>query len=186
MDALEAIKQRRSIRKFGDSPVDRRLLDQLVDCGRMAPTAMTKEPWEFVVVTDEQMKGRIADMTDYGKFIADAPACIAVFCRDTKYYLEDGCAATENMLIAAAALGLGACWVAGDEKRYADEVRRMLGVPDGHRLVTLLPVGLPADQPSVRGKRAAEEVLHWERHSGGMTQRGEGDGDSGDLWQSPQ
>ena len=163
MDALEAIRQRSSARKFRQDPVDRRLLEQLVDCGRLAPTAMAKEPWEFVVITDREMRRRIADTTDYGKFIADAPACIAVFCRHTKYYLEDGCAASENILIAASALDLGACWVAGDKKRYADAVRRMLGVPEGHQLVSLLPLGYRADRPSGKGKRALEEVLHWER-----------------------
>jgi len=163
MDALEAIKQRRSARKFRQNPVHRRLLEQLVDCGRLAPTAMAKEPWEFVVITDQEMRRRIADTTDYGKFIADAPACIAVFCRHTKYYLEDGCAASENILIAASALDLGACWVAGDKKRYADAVRRMLGVPEGYHLVSLLPLGYRADRPSGKGKRALEEVLHWER-----------------------
>jgi nitroreductase len=93
----------------------------------------------------------------------DGPACIVVFCRDTKYFLEDGCAATENILIAVAALGLGACWVAGDKKRYADQVRQMLGVPEGYRLVSLLPVGYPAARPARKQKRPLDSVLHWER-----------------------
>jgi nitroreductase len=161
VDTLEAIKQRRSVRRFRPKPVSRELLAQLVDCGRLAPTAMAKEPWEFVVVTEEQLRKRVADATDYGKFIADAPACIVVFCKNTKYYLEDGCAATENILVAAAALGLGACWVAGDKKSYADKVRRLLGVPESYRLVSLLPVGFPADRPARKQKRPLEEVLHW-------------------------
>jgi len=163
MDALEAIRQRRSVRKFCRDLVSRELLEQLVDCGRLAPTAMGKQPWEFVVVTDAETKKQIAGATDYGKFIADAPACIVVFCKGTKYFLEDGCAATENILVAAAALGLGACWVAGDKKSYADKVRRMLGVPEGFRLVSLLPLGYPADRPSRKQKRPLESVLHWER-----------------------
>jgi nitroreductase len=163
VDTLEAIKQRRSVRRFRPEPVSREVLAQLVDCGRLAPTAVAEEPWEFIVVTDEQMRKRIADVTDYGKFIADAPACVVVFCKDTKYYLEDGCAATENILVAATALGLGACWVAGDKKRYADEVRGMLGVPSGFRLVSLLPVGYPTDGPGPKQKRTLDSVLHWER-----------------------
>jgi len=161
MDALEAIRERRSVRKFRPDPVERKVLEELVDCGSLAPTAMGKEPWEFVVVTEDEMRERIADMTDYGKFIAQAPACIAVFCRDIKYYLEDGCAATENILLAAAALGLGACWAAGDKKGYADKVRQMLGVPEGYRLVSLLPVGYPVERPARKKKRPLEEVLHW-------------------------
>jgi nitroreductase len=163
MDTLEAIRERRSVRKFRPDPVERELLQQLVDSGRLAPTAMGKEPWEFVVVTEDETRAAIAATTDYGKFIAEAPACIAVFCKDTKYYLEDGCAATENILLAAAALGLGACWVAGHKKGYADKVRQMLGVPEGYRLASLLPVGYPADRPARKQKRRLEEVLHWEK-----------------------
>ena len=163
MDMLEAIRERRSVRKFRQDPVERELLDQLVDSGRLAPTAMGKEPWGFVVVTEDDMRARIAGTTDYGKFIAEAPACIAVFCKDTKYYLEDGCAATENILLAATALGLGAWWVAGDKKGYADKVGRMLGVPEGYRLVSLLPVGHPAGRPAGKQKRPLDEVLHWEK-----------------------
>jgi len=161
MDALEAIRERRSVREFRPDPVETKILEDLVDSGRLAPTAMGKEPWEFVIVTEDEMRERIAGTTDYGKFIAQAPACVAVFCKDTKYYLEDGCAATENILLAATALGLGACWVAGDKKGYADKVRQMLGVPEGYRLVSLLPVGYPADKPARKKKRPLEEVLHW-------------------------
>jgi nitroreductase len=163
MEALEAIRQRKSVRQFRSDAVDRELLEQLVDCGRRAPTARAEEPWEFVVVTDHDMRATIGRTTDHGKFIAEAPACIAVFCRDTKYYLEDGCAATENILLAAAALGLGACWVAGDKKAYADDIRRTLQVPEGYRLVSLLAVGHPSDERPPKDKRPLKEVLHWEK-----------------------
>jgi nitroreductase len=162
MDALEAIRQRCSVRQFRREPVAREVLEQLVDCGRLAPTAMAKEPWEFVVVTSEETRRNIAGATDYGKFIADAPACIAVFCRDTKYYLEDGCAAVQNILVAAAALGLGACWVAGDKKSYAGEVRRVLRAPEDCNLVALLPIGYPAEEMVPRKKRPLGDVLHWD------------------------
>ena len=163
METLEAIRQRRSVRQFRSDPVDRKLLEQLVDCGRLAPTARAEEPWEFVVVTSDDMRAAIGRTTDHGKFIAEAPACIAVFCRDTKYYLEDGCAATENILLAAADLGLGACWVAGDKKGYADQIRRMLEVPEGYKLVSLLAVGYPSDDRPPKDKRPLDEVLHWEK-----------------------
>jgi len=163
METLAAIRERRSVREFRSDPVERELLERLVDCGRLAPTARAEEPWEFVVVTNDDMTARIGGTTDHGKFIAEAPACIAVFCRDTKYYLEDGCAATQNILLAAADLGLGACWVAGDKKAYADEIRRMLEVPEGYKLVSLLAVGHPSDRRPPKGKRPLDEVLHWEK-----------------------
>ena len=99
---------------------------------------MNLQPWQFVVVTDKSMRAKIAHLTDYGKFIAGAPACIAVFCQDTKYYLEDGSAAVENILLAATALGLGSCWVAGDKKPYAEEVANLLGVPRKYKLIALI------------------------------------------------
>lgn len=162
MDALEALRTRRSIRAFLDKPVDKELVQAAVDCGRLAASACNEQPWEFVAVTDATMRRKIADTTDHGKFIADAPVCIAVFCKNAKYYLEDGSAATQNILVAVRACGLGACWVAGDKKPYVESIRKLLGVPDTHRLVSLVAVGHPASVPSPT-KRALEDVLHWER-----------------------
>jgi len=163
MEALEAIKSRRSIRQFARREVPRELLEQLVDAGRLAPTANNVQPWEFVVVSDDSVRKRIAATTDHGKFIADASAVIAVFCRETKYYLEDGCGATTNILLAATALGLGTCWVAGDKKPYCQEVMDILGVPPGHKLVSLIAVGYPAGPPPKVAKRPLPELLHWDR-----------------------
>ena len=131
MDAIEVLKTRRSVRAYKREPVPKKVIEDIVDCGRLAPTAVNIQPWEFVVVTDPQALRRIAKATDYGGFIADAPVCVVVMCRDTKYYLEDGSAATENILLAARAHGLGSCWVAGDKKPYAAEICRLVELPCG-------------------------------------------------------
>ena len=102
-------------------------------------------------------------MCDTGPFIAEAAACIIVYCKDTKYYLEDGCAATENILLAAADAALGACWVAGDKKAYAPEVSLLLGAPSDMKLVSLIPVGWPLDELEQIKSRGLEEVIHWEK-----------------------
>jgi len=162
MDALKALKQRRSIRSFQNRPVPKEILTDIIDCGRLAATARNLQPWEFIVVTEAETRKNIAQLTDYGKFIAQAPVCIAVFCQETKYYLEDGSAATENILIAAQACGLGSCWVAGDKKPYAEKIRCLLGVPENYRLVSLVALGYPAEKP-LPSKRPLEEVLHWEK-----------------------
>jgi len=162
MDAIETLKTRRSVRSYQSGPVDKSVMEDIVDCGRLAASAINIQPWEFIVVTDSEMLRHIAQMTDYGRFIADAAFCVVVLCKDTTYYLEDGCAATENILLAAHAHGLGACWVAGDKKDYADAVVDLLGAPPGYRLISLVPVGkaAPVGQPS---KRPLKDVLHWER-----------------------
>jgi len=163
MDAIEALRTRRSVRVFEKRAVERGLIEAIVDCGRLAASARNEQPWEFVVVSDASLRGRIGGATDHGRFIAEAPVCVCVFCEDSKYYLEDGAAATQNMLVAAHALGLGSCWVAGDKKPYVDSVRSMLGVPETHRLVSMIALGYAA-KVSNPSKRSLEDVIHWERY----------------------
>ncbi len=162
MDAIEALKTRRSVRSYKSDPVSREVIADIVDCGRLAASAINIQPWEFVVVTDQTMRSRIADATDHGKHIAEAAVCVAVFCKEGAYYLEDGCAATQNILVAARAHGLGSCWVAGDRKAYTGEIAKLLGAPADYKLVSLIAIGHPvqADEPP---KRPLEEVLHWEK-----------------------
>jgi nitroreductase len=163
MDAIEVMKTRRSVRAYTRAPVPRKIIEDIVDCGRLAPTANNVQPWEFVVVTDPELLRRIAETTEYGKFIADAPVCVVVLSRDTKYYLEDGSAATENILLAARAHGLGSCWVAGDKKPYVTEICRLVAAPRGYKLVSLIPIGYPAESPE-KSKRPLSDVLHWEKY----------------------
>lgn len=164
MDAMEALKSRRSIRSYQAKPVPREIIEQIVDTGRLAPSANNLQPWEFVVITEQDTRGKIADLTDYGKFIAQSGACVAVFSKDVKHYLEDGSAATENIMVASHALGLGTCWVAGYKKAYAEPVRELLGVPEGYRLVALIALGYPAEKVEAHNKRSLADVLHWERY----------------------
>lgn len=163
METLEVLRKRRSVRRFKDIPVEREKIEGIIDCARLAPSANNSQPWEFIVVTDPDKRREIANVTDYGKFIAQSPVCVAVFCRDTHFYLEDGCAATENILLAARDLGLGSCWVAGDKKHYSPQIAEILNVPDDYRLVSLIALGYPAAEPVMPAKRSLEEVLHWEK-----------------------
>ncbi len=163
MDTFEAIAARHSTREYTDRPVPREIMEKIIDAGRRAPTARNEQPWEFVVVMDAAMRRRIADMTDYGRFIAQAPVCVAVFCRDGKYYLEDGCAATTQILLAAAALGVQSCWVAGDKKGYCATMAEMLGLPPGHKLIALLAMGYAKTPGRQKPRRELPSVLHWER-----------------------
>jgi len=163
MDAIEAIEARRSIRTFKPDPVSQALLSTVVNAGRLAPTARNVQPWEFVVVTDVTMCEKLATATDHGKFLTDAPVCIVVLSKDTKYYLEDGAAATTSMLIAATGLGLSACWVAGDKKPYQGEILELIGAPPDLKLISLIALGYSDESPSP-SKRALNDVLHWETY----------------------
>ena len=138
------------------------MIEDIIDCGRLAATAINIQPWEFVAVTDPATLRAIAGIADFGRFIAQAAVCIVVLCKETKYYLEDGSNASQNMLVAAWAHGLGGCWVAGDKKPYAEGVLRIVGAPKGYKLISLLSVGHPAELP-LKDKRPLSDVLHWEK-----------------------
>ncbi len=163
MQTQEAIKNRHSIRNFANKPIATDLLEKLIDAARLAPTARNVQPWEFIVVTKKDTLRALAELTENGKFIADCPCCIAVFCKNTKYYLEDGSAATDNILIAATDLALASCWVAGDKKPYADKIRELLSVPADFKLISLIALGYAAAENRYPEKRQLKEVLHWEK-----------------------
>ncbi len=162
MEAIDSINKRASVREYRNHPIAKELLKKLVDAGRRAPTARAVEPWEFVVVVERSVLQKLGEIAASGSFIKEAAACVAVFCRDTKYYLEDGCAATENILLAAVSLGLGACWVAGDKKPYAGEVAALLKAPADFKLVSMISLGWPKNPVAQKKKRGLEEVMHWE------------------------
>lgn len=164
MDAIEAIKKRRSIRSYENREVPKEVLVDLIDCARLAPTGRGEQPWEFILVREKENLIKLAEIVGKnGPFLKEAGACILVFCKPTKYYLEDGSAATQNILIAATAYGLGSCWIAGDKKEYAEAIKGFLKVPGEYRLVSLVAIGYPKGEPPQKGRRPLEEVLHWER-----------------------
>ncbi len=161
-EAVRVLKTRRSVRAFKSDPIDEAVIRDIVDCARLAATAINLQPWEFVVIRDAERRRRVADITDHGKFIAQAPVCVAVFCKDCKYYLEDGSAAIQNLLNAAWAYGVASCWVAGDKKPYCPQIGAVLKAPSGTRLVGLVAMGYSAEPPQMPSKRPLNELLHWE------------------------
>lgn len=162
-EVIEAIKNRRSHRAYLDKPISKEILEEIIDCARLAPTANNIQPWEFMIVTNRESLRKIASITDYGKFIKSAGACVIVLCKDTKYYLEDGCAATENILIAAESLGIGSCWVAGDKKHYCKDILELISAPKDYKVVSILSLGYYEKGIKSHSKRALKDVLHWEQ-----------------------
>jgi len=162
---INFLKIRRSIRVFKNKKIPRRKLEQICDAARFAATARNLQPWEFVVVTDKGKLSQLAELSENGRFLAQAAACLAVFTIDTKYFLEDGSAATCNILLAACALGIGSCWVAGDKKPYCPHVNALLNAPAGMKLISMVALGYPLQKKVFRvaPKRGLKEMLHWEK-----------------------
>ncbi|MFH1636885.1 MAG: nitroreductase family protein [Candidatus Woesearchaeota archaeon] len=164
METIECIKTRRSVRQYLDKPVPKEIIEELADCGRLAPTARNKQPWEFIAVTGKETLKEISELATYGKFIKDAALCIIV-CGDksNKHLVEDGCIAAENILLAAHAKGLGGCWVAGWQREYNPELMKLLGIPEAMEIVAILSIGYPLRVQGMLKKRELKEVLHWEK-----------------------
>lgn len=161
MDALEAIRRRRSVRRYTGDPIPREDLEKIVDAGRLAASGNNRQPWDFIVVTDRAMIDRLKVAAGW---MDKAGAIIAVVLDpSSRWWLEDGSAAVENMLIASTALGYGSCWLEGYTLPREEEFKALLGVPEGKRLLTLVPFGVPAERPTVE-KKSLEEVIHWEKY----------------------
>ena len=150
MDALEAIRKRRSVRKYTGDPIPRQDLETIVDAGRLAATGGNRQPWEFVVVTGREM---IDQLKVAAQLMDKAGAIIAVVIdSSTRWWVEDGSAAIENMLIASTALGYGSCWLEGWTLPREDEFK-----------VLLIPIGVPVGWPTCE-KKSLDEVLYWEEY----------------------
>jgi nitroreductase len=161
MDALEAIRKRRSVRKFTGASIPREHLEKIVDAGRLAATGNNRQPWDFIVVTD---KGMIEKLKVASQWMEKAGAIIAlVLDSSSRWWIEDGAAAVENMLIASTALGYGSCWLEGYTLPREEEFKKLLNVPEDKRLLTLVPIGVPVEWPTVV-KKSLEEVIHWEHY----------------------
>ena len=165
---LDAIATRKSVRKFDTSrKLDDAIMEKLLRAGMAAPTAMNRQPWSFVVVSDPAVKNEIASRHPHAKMAADAAALIIV-CgnknngipdKGTEYGIQDCSAATENILLAAHALGLGAVWCGVhpiDER--VDAVREILQIPATHQPLNVICIGYPAENPPPKDKWVPSKI----------------------------
>ena len=156
---LDIICARRSIRSYTDESVSEEHVRMLLEATMSAPSAGNRQPWELVVVTEREKLDALADGHPHGKMLYRAPLCIAV-CGDParsfpgieqQYWIQDCCAATENLLIAAAGLGLGTVWLGVHPLVDRQEaIRKTLSIPDHIAPLCLIPVGHPAERKAPR------------------------------------
>lgn len=165
---LEAIVQRRSVRTYRPDPVAPEDLETIAEAALSAPSANNARPWHLVFVTDAAKRAVLSTAHQYAGFCREAPVVVAVVGDPTvsdHWWIEDCCAATENAMVQAAALGLGTCWIGirgSDERGYdrEDLVRAALGIPVGMRVLCLFSLGYPADSGSNRGPGPMANVHH--------------------------
>ena len=164
---LAPIFARRSVRRYtGEAVTDGEIRD-LLEAAMAAPSAVAKDPWEFLVLRDRAALDQLADGLPNGQMLRQAAAAIVV-CGDParahrnleSYLLQDCSAAVENLLVAAAALGLGACWLGvHPTKDRMDHIRKLFGVPAAILPVAAVALGRPAEFPGPR-TRYRDEAVH--------------------------
>ncbi len=166
MEAMEAILSRRSIRKYTDKKVSDEVVKELLEAGMSAPSAGNEQPWHFVAITDHKILDEIPKIHPYSGMLKEAPLAILI-CGDESlqkyegYWVQDCSAATENILIAANAIGLGGVWlgVYPIEDRVAG-IRKLLGMPEKVIPFALLSIGYPAEQKPLADRYDESRVHH--------------------------
>ena len=166
---MEAILSRRSIRKYTDQPVPEALVTDLLRAAMAAPSAQNQQPWHFVVVRDRKLLQAIGGAQPYANMARDAQLAI-VICGDLNlekspgYWVQDCAAATENLLIAAQAAGLGAVWSGTfPREERVRNVRALFGLPEHVVPFAIVPLGYPAErpEPADRYDRGRVHIDRW-------------------------
>jgi nitroreductase len=169
MEALEAILTRRSIRKYTDKAVPKEAVEKLLEAAMSAPSAMNSQPWEFVVIRDRAKLLALRDAHPYAQMLTEARLAVAVcgvLARESYpgYWMIDCSAATQNLLLAAHALGLGAVWLGVHPRpERIEPISRLLELPEGVIPLALVAVGYPAErkEPSRRFESGRIHFEHW-------------------------
>lgn len=167
-DALEVIHQRKSVRHFTDQPVSKEQIETLLRAGMAAPTAANRQPWVFYVVTKRETLDALGEQLPYAKMLFQVEKAIVVCgdmekagnLKDKGYWVQDCAAASENILLAAESIGLGAVWTASypyDDRTEA--VKKELNLPENHVPLNVIPIGYPTGEDVPKNKWKPENVF---------------------------
>lgn len=184
MDAKQALITRRSVRSFINRTVPPDLIAEILDSASKAPSASNGRPWEFIIVKDQKVKEKIGNLGARSLYerkkrklklakekfamIAEAPVYIVVAC-DTKkspiFWVHDGSAATQNILLAAHSMGLGAVWLGAPVAlaKHQNEIKKMLELPRHVKITSIVALGYPKIIPGPRAISDVKEKVHFER-----------------------
>lgn len=173
MELFEAIKNRRSIRKFRDDTPDDELIEKIIEAGIWAPSAGDLQSWDAVIVRDDKTKFKITVAAYIQDFIAKAPVLIVMCANKANagarygergrdlYCIQDAACAALNMMLRAYDLGLGSVWVGAFKE---EDVAKVLELPPHIRPVALIPIGYPDEEAEAPPRRNIEEVIHKEKY----------------------
>ncbi|UCG03300.1 MAG: nitroreductase family protein [Candidatus Heimdallarchaeota archaeon] len=166
MNVLELLKTRRSIRKYKSTPVEPEKLDKCLEAAQWAPSASNKQPWEFLIVTDEKKRKRLAEIHPYGKFVAESPVVFIPLTNPEvhpKYHHADTALATLQFMIAAHSLQLGTCWAGVINSDIEPNIKDLLKIPNHLKVLALVAVGY-ANETRTSKRKPLESLVHKESY----------------------
>ena len=163
MTVMDAILSRRSTRSFQQKPVEQEKLERVLEAGRLAPSARNQQHWKFVVVTDPELREKLAQACCGQAFVASAPADLVICATQMGMMACDQPAETVDcsialsfMMLEAAEQGLGTCWLGAF---HAGEVKKVLSLPGEDIVVAVSPLGYPDSAVEPRPRKSLEEVV---------------------------
>jgi len=164
MELTEAIRSRRSIRKYEDRPIEQEKLLRVLDAGRLAPSARNLQDRKFIVVVDQDKRRRLSEAANGQIYVEKASAVIVGCATEPENIMPCGqfcypidlAAALDHMSLAATAEGLGSCWIGAFQE---DKVKQILDIPEKIRVVAMLILGYPAESPAARPRKKLEEIV---------------------------
>jgi nitroreductase len=171
MDFYKAVESRLSIRSYKPDPVPDDVLNRILEAARLAPSAKNLQPWKFIVVRDPAVRAALVPACRGQAFVGDAPAVVCVCSVESEAWgnmggywksdIVDVAIAFEHLVLAAAAEGLGTCWIGAFLEA---EVKKVLGIPNGVKPVALTPLGWPVKEAKPRPRKPLSEIVCWDRY----------------------
>ena len=161
-NVLDLIYSRQRVRDFADAPVSDDQIEAMLKAAMAAPSVQDRRPWHFLVVRKRETLDKLAKVHKYAYMLEKAPLAVVV-CGDQKisekYWVEDGCVATQNLLLAAKALGLGGVWISlYPKKKYQKAVQELLDIPEHVGVLCILALGTPTKEKQQGAKFDSERV----------------------------
>lgn len=171
LDVFEAIRTRKSIRKYKSEPIPAEKLEMIFEAARLAPSAGNHQPWRFVAVQNANRKRTLATVANNQTFLADAAAIVAAIGdpeMSKRWYDKDVMIAVEHMVLAAVTLGYGTCWIGAFDE---EEVKSLLKIPKGMHVIALLSIGIPDTAPPPRSRKELSEIFFKEEYGNPLNKR---------------
>jgi nitroreductase len=170
MDFYDVVRARKSVRAYRRDPIPDEAFTRVMEAARLAPSAKNVQPWRFIVVRDQRIIAELAAACNDQRFIAQAPIVLCGCANEAICYRGMGgywnswavdlSIALEHIMLAAAAEGLGTCWI-GSFREV--EVRTLLHIPEDIKIVALTPLGYPAEEPKARPRKSLSEITCTDR-----------------------